>query len=101
MPDADTNPSELKPAVPIEHSVTHDWIICLEDGRQLKSLKRHLAEQYGMTPDEYRCKWGLPGDYPMVAPSYSQRRAEIAREIGLGHMKDGKAPASGKRRERG
>jgi len=73
-----------KPAVPIRRSVTPEFIICLEDGRKLKMLKRHLRTAYGMTPKEYREKWGLASDYPMVAPNYAQRRSELAKAIGLG-----------------
>ena len=69
---------EQKPAVPIKKSVTPDAIICLEDGRSFKSLKRHLMTKYGMTPAEYRAKWGLPSDYPMVAPNYAAARSELA-----------------------
>jgi len=76
--------SALVPAVPIRRSVTKDYIISLEDGRKFKSLKRHLATHYGMTPDQYRQKWGLPPDYPMVAPSYAATRSALARSIGLG-----------------
>lgn len=72
------------PAVPIKKSVTDDYIICLEDGRKLKMLKRHLAASYDMTPEDYRAKWGLPYDYPMVAPSYARKRQELAKKIGLG-----------------
>ncbi|QIK41835.1 MucR family transcriptional regulator [Pontivivens nitratireducens] len=75
---------ELIPAVPIKKSVTNDYIICLEDGRKLKMLKRHLATAFDMTPDDYRAKWGLPSDYPMVAPAYAQKRQELAKKIGLG-----------------
>lgn len=74
----------LEPAVPIKKSVQPDYIICLEDGKQFKQLKRHLRNAYGMTPDEYRAKWGLPYDYPMVAPNYSKARSELAKNIGLG-----------------
>ncbi|MEO0914666.1 MAG: MucR family transcriptional regulator [Pseudomonadota bacterium] len=77
-------PVELVPAVPIKKSVTNDYIICLEDGKKLKMLKRHLSTSYGMTPEEYREKWGLKSDYPMVAPSYAQKRQELAKKIGLG-----------------
>ncbi len=77
----------LKPAVPIKKSVTPDFVICLEDGRKLKMLKRHLRTAYGMTPDEYRAKWGLDPDYPMVAPSYAKRRSEFAKKIGLGQKR--------------
>ncbi|MEM8569315.1 MAG: MucR family transcriptional regulator [Pseudomonadota bacterium] len=75
---------ELTPAVPIRKSVTDDHIICLEDGKKLKMLKRHLMTAYGMTPEEYRAKWGLKPDYPMVAPSYAAKRQELAKKIGLG-----------------
>ena len=78
---------ELKPAVSIKKSVTPEFIICLEDGKKLKMLKRHLASSYGMTPDEYRAKWGLPSDYPMVAPNYAQARSKLALELGLGRRK--------------
>lgn len=74
---------ELKPAVPIKKSVTPDFIICLDDGKKFKSMKRHLAG-LGMTPDEYRTKWGLPADYPMVAPNYSNARSTMAKTAGLG-----------------
>ncbi|TWG95053.1 MucR family transcriptional regulator [Mesorhizobium sp. J18] len=72
------------PAVPIKKSVTPDFIICLEDGKKFKSLKRHLATHYNMTPEQYREKWGLPRDYPMVAPSYSAKRSALAKSSGLG-----------------
>jgi predicted transcriptional regulator len=75
---------ELTPAVPIKKSVTDDYIICLEDGKKLKMLKRHLMTAYGMTPEEYRTKWGLKSDYPMVAPNYAAKRQELAKKIGLG-----------------
>ena len=74
---------ELKPAVPVRKSVANDYIICLEDGKKFKSLRRHLAV-LGMTPDEYRAKWGLPADYPMVAPSYAAARSALAKKMGLG-----------------
>lgn len=73
-----------KPAVPIRRSITPEFIICLEDGKRLKMLKRHLRTTYNMTPDEYRAKWGLPADYPMVAPNYAAQRSEFAKKIGLG-----------------
>lgn len=73
-----------KPAVAIENSVTDDYIVCLEDGRQLKMLKRYLKSQYNMTPEQYRERWNLPADYPMVAPSYARKRSSLARSIGLG-----------------
>jgi predicted transcriptional regulator len=75
---------KLTPAVPIKRSVTPDYIVCLEDGRKLKMLKRHLKTAYNLSPDEYRAKWNLPADYPMVAPSYAQQRRKLAKEIGLG-----------------
>ena len=74
----------LKPAVAIRKSVTPDYLICLEDGKKLKMLKRHLRSTYNMTPDEYRAKWGLAADYPMVAPNYAEQRSEFAKKIGLG-----------------
>ncbi|MER8541359.1 MucR family transcriptional regulator [Mesorhizobium sp. M0047] len=74
----------LKPAVPIRKSVTPDFIISLEDGKKFKSLKRHLATSYGMTPADYRAKWGLPSDYPMVAPNYAATRSSLAKKAGLG-----------------
>ncbi|MEM6680352.1 MAG: MucR family transcriptional regulator [Pseudomonadota bacterium] len=80
---------ELKPAVPIKKSITDDHIICLEDGKKLKMLKRHLKTAYDMTPEEYRAKWGLPADYPMVAPSYAAKRQELAKKIGLGRKRAG------------
>lgn len=76
-----------KPAVSIRSSVKPDYIVCLEDGKKLKMLKRHLRAAYNMTPDEYRAKWGLPADYPMVAPNYAAQRSEFAKQIGLGRKK--------------
>jgi predicted transcriptional regulator len=81
-----------KPAAPINKSVQHDYIICLEDGKKLKMLKRYLRSTYNMSPDDYRKRWGLPADYPMVAPAYAARRSEFAKKIGLGkgvRRKDG------------
>ncbi|MEM0943174.1 MAG: MucR family transcriptional regulator [Pseudomonadota bacterium] len=75
---------ELKPAVPIKKSVTDEYLICLEDGKELKMLKRHLKTAFNMTPEEYRAKWKLPHDYPMVAPAYSATRKKLAKDIGLG-----------------
>jgi len=81
-------PSERpKPAVPVRKSVQNDYIICLEDGMKFKSLKRHLMTYYGLTPDEYREKWGLPADYPMVAPAYAEARSRLAKEMGLGQKR--------------
>ncbi len=82
--------SAAKPAVPIKRSVTDAYIVCLEDGLKFKSLKRHLRSSYGMTPEEYRAKWGLPHDYPMVAPNYAQHRSQLAKQIGLGKQRAGK-----------
>jgi predicted transcriptional regulator len=76
-----------KPAVPIKKSVTDDYIICLEDGRKFKSLKRHLRSSYDLTPEAYRAKWNLPHDYPMVAPNYAARRSTLAKQIGLGRKR--------------
>jgi len=73
-----------QPAVPIKRSITPDHLICLEDGKKLKMLKRHLKTAYNMTPEQYRERWGLPADYPMVAPSYAEKRSKLAKDIGLG-----------------
>lgn len=73
-----------KPAVPVKRSVTPEYIICLEDGKKLKMLKRYLRSRYDMSPEEYRAKWGLPADYPMVAPKYAEQRSQFAKQIGLG-----------------
>jgi predicted transcriptional regulator len=81
-----------KPAVSVRRSVTPEYIVCLEDGKQLKMLKRHLRAAYGLTPDEYRLKWRLPADYPMVAPNYAKQRSAVAKQIGLGRKKGQKAP---------
>jgi len=77
-------PEKAKPAVPIARSLHHDYIVCLEDGKHLKMLKRYLRSHYDMSPEEYRRKWGLPPDYPMVAPAYAARRSDFAKQIGLG-----------------
>ena len=89
-------PARPQPAVPVKKSVHPDYIICLEDGKKLKMLKRHLKTAYNMTPEEYRERWGLPADYPMVAPNYAQHRSTLAKKIGLG-TKPRKRPAAGKR----
>jgi len=81
-------PEKPIPAVPIKKSVYPDYIICLEDGKKLKMLKRHLQSSYNMTPEQYRERWGLPRDYPMVAPSYAERRSDLAKEIGLGRKSE-------------
>jgi len=85
----ETQPSTepLKPAVPIKRSINPDFIVCLEDGKKFKSLKRHLRTQYGMTPEQYREKWGLPVDYPMVAPNYAAARSQLAKQMGLGQQR--------------
>jgi len=86
---ADMREEAPKPAVPIKKSVTADYLICLEDGKKLKMLKRHLRTNYGMTPDEYKSKWGLPADYPIVAPNYASQRSAFAKKIGLGRKTKG------------
>ena len=83
-------PEALVPAVPIRKSITPDYLICLDDGRKFKSLKRHLAA-HGMTPDQYRQKWNLPKDYPMVAPEYAAKRSAMAKKLGLGRKAKGTA----------
>ncbi len=77
-------PERKKPAVPVGKSIQEDYIVCLEDGKRLKMLKRYLRSKYGLSPDDYKRKWGLPADYPMVAPAYAHRRSEFAKQIGLG-----------------
>jgi predicted transcriptional regulator len=77
----------LKPAVPVKRSLTAEYIVCLEDGKKFKSLKRHLRTQYEMTPEQYREKWGLPPDYPMVAPNYAAARSQLAKQMGLGQQR--------------
>jgi predicted transcriptional regulator len=80
----------VKPTVPLKKSISPDYIICLEDGKKFKSLKRHLRTQYNLTPEQYRSKWGLPKDYPMVAPSYAQARSRLAKQMGLGQQRRGR-----------
>jgi predicted transcriptional regulator len=77
-------PVPPKPAVPVKKSIYKDYLICLEDGLKFKSLKRHLRSKYAMSPEEYRARWGLPADYPMVAPGYSEKRSKLAKKMGLG-----------------
>jgi predicted transcriptional regulator len=77
-------PAKAEPKVPIRSSIKPDYLVCLEDGKKLKLLKRHLMAHYQMSPDQYRQKWGLPADYPMVAPNYAERRSELAKSFGLG-----------------
>jgi len=87
--------TQQKPAVPVRRSVTPDYVVCLEDGKKLKMLKRYLRGSYNLTPEQYRAKWGLPADYPMVAPNYAKKRSEFAKKIGLG-----RSSATGKRKKR-
>jgi predicted transcriptional regulator len=91
---ADAKHEPLKPAVPIRKSITPEYLICLEDGKKLKMLKRHLRSTYSMTPDDYRIKWSLSADYPMVAPNYAAQRSAFAKKIGLGR---GNSRHTGKR----
>ena len=90
-----------EPAVPIRRSITPDYLICLEDGKKLKMLRRHLQTAFGMTPEEYRAKWGLPADYPMVAPNYAKQRSELAKRIGLGRRAAEPEPAKTTKTRRG
>jgi predicted transcriptional regulator len=91
---------ELKPAVPVKKSLTQEYLICLEDGKKFKSLKRHLQAHYGLSPDDYRQKWGLPRDYPMVAPAYAAARSNLAKTMGLGR-RAGETVAATAGKERG
>ncbi|MEO1322837.1 MAG: MucR family transcriptional regulator [Pseudomonadota bacterium] len=84
LADEDAETPRPDPAVPIKKSVTRNYIICLEDGAKLKMLKRYIRTRYNLSPEEYRARWGLPADYPMVAPEYAERRSRFAKEIGLG-----------------
>jgi predicted transcriptional regulator len=84
---SDVQPEPLKPAVSVKKSITPDYIVCLEDGKKFKSLKRHLRTQYNMTPEQYRDKWSLPPDYPMVAPNYAAARSQLAKQMGLGQQR--------------
>ena len=85
--EAPASSEPLRPAVPVKRSINPDFLICLEDGKKFKSLKRHLRSQYEMTPEQYREKWGLPHDYPMVAPNYAAARSELAKQMGLGQQR--------------
>ena len=87
---AEGGAGQLTPAVPVTKSITPDFIVCLEDGKKLKMLKRHLKTAYNLTPEEYRDRWGLATDYPMVAPNYAKRRSTLAKQIGLGTWSRGK-----------
>jgi predicted transcriptional regulator len=84
---ADLNSEPLKPAISVKKSITPEYLVCLEDGKKFKSLKRHLRTQYNMTPEQYRDKWDLPADYPMVAPNYAQARSALAKQMGLGQQR--------------
>ena len=84
---SEVQPEPLKPAVAVKKSITPDYIVCLEDGKKFKSLKRHLRTQYNMTPEQYREKWALPPDYPMVAPNYAAARSQLAKQMGLGQQR--------------
>ena len=94
-------PEQREPAVPIKRSVFPDYIICLEDGKKLKMLKRHLQTSYNMTVDQYREKWGLPPSYPMVAPNYAEHRSSLAKKIGLGRKTTAPVVVVGEQRRRG
>jgi predicted transcriptional regulator len=83
----ETPAAPLKPAVSVKKSITPDYLVCLEDGKKFKSLKRHLRTQYSMTPEQYREKWSLPPDYPMVAPNYAAARSKLAKDMGLGQQR--------------
>lgn len=86
LSDPAAEPERPKPAVSVKKSISNDYLICLEDGLKFKSLKRHLRSKYDLSPDEYREKWGLPPDYPMVAPGYSAQRSKLAKKMGLGRQ---------------
>ncbi len=97
-PSAAEIATNQKPAVPIKKSITPDYVVCLEDGKKLKMLKRYLRGKFKLSPDEYRAKWGLPADYPMVAPNYAALRSQFAKDNGLGRRP---APTKSKRHKRG
>jgi predicted transcriptional regulator len=88
---ADSAGEAMKPAIAVKKSITPDYLVCLEDGKKFKSLKRHLRTQYNMTPELYREKWGLPPDYPMVAPKYAEARSQLAKQMGLGQQRKRRA----------
>lgn len=92
--------SNREPAVPINKSITPDFVICLEDGKKLKMLKRYLRTHYNLTPEDYRRKWGLPADYPMVAPNYAKRRSQFAKDIGLGTASTARKRKTTKKKKR-
>jgi predicted transcriptional regulator len=87
--EGEAQQEQAKPAVPVKRSITPDYIICLEDGKKFKSLKRHLRTHYNLSPEEYREKWRLPPDYPMVAPNYAKARSDLAKKMGLGQRRGG------------
>lgn len=89
----------LQPAVSVRKSITPDYLICLEDGKQFKSLKRHLSTKYDLTPEAYREKWGLPADYPMVAPAYAEARSALAKSMGLGRRKEERPSKTGRKKK--
>ncbi len=95
---AEAKAEPAKPAISVRRSITPEYIVCLEDGKKLKMLKRHLRAAYDMSPEEYRAKWGLPADYPMVAPNYAAQRSAFAKKIGLGRKKGQKQPRRRARR---
>ena len=95
---AEATAEPAKPAISVRRSITPEYIVCLEDGKKLKMLKRHLRAAYDMSPEEYRAKWGLPADYPMVAPNYAAQRSAFAKKIGLGRKKGQKQPRRRARR---
>ena len=98
VPQAETAAEELRPAVPVKKSITPDYLVCLEDGKKFRSLKRHLRTHYNLTPEQYREKWGLPADYPMVAPNYSASRSQLARDMGLGRKPEPAAAPAGRKK---
>ncbi len=87
VPGVEEPVKDASPAVSVRKSITPDYLVCLEDGKRFKSLKRHLRSKYNLSPEEYREKWGLPSDYPMVAPNYAKQRSELAKKMGLGQSK--------------
>lgn len=95
LPAAET-PERPQPAVPVKKSITPEYLICLEDGKKLKMLKRHLKTSFNLTPDQYRERWNLPSDYPMVAPNYTKHRSSLAKRIGLGTKPRGRTPGRGR-----
>lgn len=97
LPMVKAQPDRPQPAVPVKKSITPEYLICLEDGKKLKMLKRHLQTSYNLTPEQYRERWGLGSDYPMVAPNYAKHRSSLAKKIGLGTKPRGRPPRVGRR----